>query len=90
MLMIRRKGTFFLGIFIFVIPFLGLPTFWKTLLVTISGAILVLSSIKISIPNKRPVKAKPRRGKTPNMTVEEISPVVDNFSSPDNRGNFSE
>ncbi len=50
--MISRKSTFFLGIFIFIIPFLGVPSSWKTLFITISGLILVILSVKISLPKK--------------------------------------
>ncbi|HEY4509061.1 MAG TPA: hypothetical protein VJC13_02140 [Candidatus Paceibacterota bacterium] len=50
--MINRKSTFFLGIFIFLIPFLGLPSSWKTALVVICGLILVFLSVKVILPRK--------------------------------------
>ena len=51
--MIQRKDTFFLGIFIFLIPFLGVPTSWKTLFITLSGLGLVAISLRVSLPKKQ-------------------------------------
>ena len=56
--MIQRKKTFFLGIFIFLIPFFGLPSFWKTFLIVISGLTLIALSIKIVLPRKPRGKVK--------------------------------
>jgi len=72
--MISRKSTFFLGIFIFLIPFMGLPTFWKTLIIVLCGISLVVSSISvtISIP-KKPVKHKAKKEKNSKMSVEDIA-----------------
>lgn len=67
--MIQRKNTFFLGIFIFLIPFLGLPTFWKTFFIIISGLSLVASSIKIVLPRKLS-RTKTRKGKSTPVFVE--------------------
>lgn len=76
--MIHRKGTFFLGIFIFLIPFLGLPTFWKTMFVCFCGLMLVALSIKIVIPNKAASKPAVKRTRT-----KKISPVIlDSVVSP--------
>lgn len=49
---IDRKSTFFLGIFIFIIPFLGFPSTWKVFLTIASGILLIMLSIKIAIPKK--------------------------------------
>lgn len=49
--MIIRTSTFFLGAFIFLIPFLGLPTFWKTFFTIFSGVTLILLSVKLSFPS---------------------------------------
>lgn len=48
--MITRKTTFFIGLFITLVPFLGLPTFWKTFLIIFFGVTLILSSIRFNIP----------------------------------------
>ncbi len=78
--MISRKSTFFLGIFIFLIPFLGFPSFWKTIFVTLSGATLVLLSVKIVIPRKG-FKNKIKKERITPVYVENIPvynpPVVE-------------
>ncbi len=69
--MINKKSTFFLGIFIFLIPFLGFPSVWKSAFVIISGISLVLMSVKISLPKKSSrIKSKKERS-TP-VFVENI------------------
>ena len=67
--MIQRKSTFFLGIFIFLISFLGLPSSWKTTLFVLSGLTLVALSVKIILPKKHP-KSKVRREKITPVFVE--------------------
>ncbi len=67
--MIQRKRTFFLGIFIFVLPFLGLPSFWKTLFIVASGIVLMVLSVKISLPRKYN-KTKNRKEKITQVFVE--------------------
>lgn len=70
-MIISRKSTLFLGLFIFVIPFLGLPSFWKTTLVVLSGLVLVSLSVKISIPRKN-TKQRMRREKVTPVFVESV------------------
>ena len=72
-MIINRKSTFFLGIFIFIIPFLGFPSFWKTALTILSGIILVTSSLKIALPKKH-ARRTPREKVTP-VFVESM-PVI--------------
>lgn len=48
--MIEHKGTFYAGVFIFLIPFLGFPTMWKMVLVAIAGFLLVVVSLKVPLP----------------------------------------
>lgn len=67
--MISRKSTFFLGIFIFLLPFLGLPSSWKILLTALSGVFLIYLSIKITLP-KNIVKTKIKK--------EKIIPIINN------------
>lgn len=69
--MIQRRTTFFLGIFIFLIPFLGFPTFWKTVMITLSGLFLIAISIKIVLPRKN-TRPKSRREKVTPVFVENI------------------
>lgn len=69
--MINKKSTFFLGVFIFIIPFLGFPSSWKTFLIIFSGIILVLTSIKISIP-KKTIKSRSRREKITPVFMENV------------------
>ena len=69
--MIQRKSTFFLGIFIFLIPFLGFPSFWKTVMITLSGLALILLSVKVTLPRKN-LKARGKREKITPVFVENI------------------
>lgn len=50
--MINYKSTFYLGVFVFLIPFLGFPTMWKMGLVVFAGLLLMFTSIRIPIPRK--------------------------------------
>ena len=50
--MIQRKTTFYLGLFIFLIPFLGLPSIYKTILIIVSGLTLLSLSVKLTLPKK--------------------------------------
>jgi hypothetical protein len=60
--MINKKSTFFLGLFIFFIPFLGFPSSYKNTLIIVSGIVLVFLSIKIPVP-KKITKPKSRKDK---------------------------
>lgn len=71
---IDRKSTFFLGIFIFIIPFLGFPSTWKMFLTVVAGVLLVLLSIKISIP-KKPSRYKTQRERVTPVFVEN-TPII--------------
>ncbi len=73
-MMIDRKSTFFLGVFVFMIPFLGFPTFWKTFFTVFAGVVLILMSVKVSI-YKRPQKKIPKERVTP-VVVENVPPIV--------------
>ncbi len=72
-IMISKKSTFFLGIFIFFIPFLGLPTSWKTSLIVISGLTLISLSVKITIPKKTSKSRIKREKVTP--VFAETAPI---------------
>lgn len=78
MSMIKNKKHFFLGVFIFLLPFLGLPTSWKMTFAALSGIMLVLFSVKLSIPKKLPKRVVRKRA-TPvfmeSMPAAPISPV---------------
>jgi hypothetical protein len=50
--MIDHKGSFYLGVFIFIIPFLGFPTMWKMGLVVFGGILLILTSLRVPNPRK--------------------------------------
>ncbi len=81
--MIQKKRTFFLGIFIFLIPFLGVPTLWKTSFIILSGLTLIIFSIKISLPKKIPKRASKKEKINPSST--ENIPLYPRSSS----GSFS-
>lgn len=69
--MISNKRTFFLGIFIFIIPFLGFPSSWKTIFIVVSGVVLVLMSLKLSLPRKT-TRVKSKKERTTPVFVENI------------------
>jgi len=69
--MIYRKSTFFLGIFIFIVPFLGVPGSWRTTFIVLSGIALVILSVKITLPKKN-LKSKTRKEKVTSVFVESI------------------
>lgn len=74
--MINHKTTFYLGVFVFLIPFLGFPTSFKMGLVVFAGIILVLTSIRIPVP-KRILKNK-------NFKKDNISETPNSFQTPIN------
>ena len=71
--MIKQKSTLFLGIFILVIPFLGIPASWKTTCIVLSALTLVALSVKIVLP-KKPSKTRVKREKITPVFVEN-SPI---------------
>ena len=75
MLMITRKSTFFLGIFIVILSssFLGLPSAWKSALIFLSGLALIVLSVELSFP-KKPIKKSHKKHKTQPIVLEPISP----------------
>ena len=79
--MINRKSTFYIGIFIFLIPFFGVPTSWRTFFVIVSGLALILLSIKITLPKKNIKGARTRKEKVTQVFVESIpaSPKENQF-----------
>ncbi len=79
--MIQRRSTFFLGIFIFIIPFLGIPSSWRTFFIVVSGISLIILSVKITLP-KRTSKSRVRKEKVTPVFVESI-PVYPKENSVD-------
>ena len=81
--MITRKSTFFLGLFILIIPFLGFPTSWKTTLIVLSAIVLMGLSVKVSLPVKN---AKPKIIKKEKILPEfhnnDLPPLVEPKSYP--------
>lgn len=71
--MIQNPRTLSVGIFIFILPFLGFPSFWKTLFIMLCGFFLIASSLKISIPKKS--AKRPRRKDKVTPVFVENSPV---------------
>jgi predicted membrane protein len=68
--MIKSKRMLFLGIFIFLIPFLGIPTSWKTFFIVVSALALIAMSLKISIPKKTSSKRIRKKEKVTPVYVE--------------------
>ena len=69
--MIQRKSTFFIGLFVFIIPFLGVPSSWKTTFIVLSGLTLAVLSIRITLP-KKTLKSRIRKEKVTPVYVESI------------------
>ena len=69
--MIQHRSTFFLGIFIFITPFLGLPSSWKTTLIVLSGLGLIGLSVKITLPKKL-TKTKIKKPRPAPMFLQNI------------------
>ncbi len=71
-MMIGQKNIFFLSIFILATQYLfGLPTFWKSLLITFTALIMLFLSLKISLPRKI-IKNK--------LKKEKLTSSVENFT----------
>jgi len=91
--MITRRSTFFLGIFIFLIPFFGFPTSWKTTFIVLSGLLLIWLSVKITftLPNRniKPIAKAPT--KRPRVKKEKVVPLtIENISVSPNPENEHE
>lgn len=71
--MIKSKRTLLLGIFIFILPFLGVPTSWKTTLIILSGLALIALSLNITIPKKS--TKRPRRKEKVTPVFVENAPI---------------
>ena len=76
--MIQKKSTFFLGLFIFIIPFLGFPSLWKTVFVVFCGIVLMAMSVKLKLTlPKKPIRSVKRiynkKIKTSSFVGEEIA-----------------
>ncbi len=68
--MIKDRNIFIVAVFILIIQyFLGLPTFWKNILLTMCSLALIFFSVKISLP-KKSVKHKTRRERSTPVFVE--------------------
>ncbi len=67
--MIERKGTFFLGFLVFLLPFIGVPNSWKTIFMIVIGVVVIASSIRINLP-KRISKSKPKKEKQNEINIE--------------------
>src|SRR5579872_4748807 len=57
--MITSKRNFFLGVFLFLVPFLGLPSSWKSVLVIVCALVLISFSIRLEL--RKGMSTKPSR-----------------------------
>lgn len=64
-----RKSTFFFGLIIFLLPFVGLPTFWRTVLSAAIGLTLVIASVDFTFHKKI---SKPKHKKEKEKVVEQV------------------
>ena len=68
--MITNIKTFLTGFLIIIIPFFGIPLFWKTTFIVLIGVYLVLSSIKLELPKKNGVKRTRKKEKSTSVFTE--------------------
>ncbi|MDQ5949282.1 MAG: hypothetical protein QG589_408 [Patescibacteria group bacterium] len=78
--MIKSYRTFFLGLFILALPFLGFPSSWKTFFLVISGLYIIAGTIKITLPRRGAIKKLRKKEKiTPvfmeNAPIEHGNPI---------------
>lgn len=85
--MISHKGRFFLGIFIFITPFLGFPSFWKTTFIVVAGLTLIFSSINIPAPRKN-TKQRVKKERVTPVFVESV-PVYPKDNTIETMGNVT-
>lgn len=68
--MITNIKTFLSGSLIIIIPFLGIPLFWKTTFIVLIGIYLMVSSIKFDLPKKTTVKRGRKKEKITSVFTE--------------------
>lgn len=73
--MITNKRNFFLGLFIFIIPFLGLPLWWKFALIVLSALSLMAFSLKFELPKGFPPKSQKNIKKKVKTTTTSFAKV---------------
>lgn len=64
----RNTFNISFGFWILILPFLGLPIFWKTILISASGALLILVGIGPSL--LKVLKEKPKTQKKKSTTEQ--------------------
>jgi len=68
--MITNMKTFFAGLLIIIIPFFGIPLFWKTTFTVLIGIYLILSSLKLELPKKNGAKKNRKKEKSTSVFTE--------------------
>lgn len=82
--MIANTKIFFVGFVLVLLPFLGIPLFWKTTFTVFFGLYLIVSSIHIELPKRTTAKRVRRKEKTSPVFTEN-SP--DSIKPLDDEGN---
>lgn len=70
--MVTDKKTFFIGLFIFITPFLGLPLWWRFTLIILSALSLIIFSIKLELSKKTSSKSLKLPRKKQKITENKI------------------
>lgn len=81
--MVKNRKTFFIGVFVSLIPFLGIPSLWKAILTVFFGIILIFSSLKFILP-RRGGRSKIIRNKRERVTPVFVESAPVEPSSPKN------
>lgn len=79
--MISNTKTFLIGLALFFIPFLGVPRLWRSGLVITLAVLLILFSVKITLP-KRAAKKLRKREKVTTVFAESMPAQSVDTTSP--------
>ncbi len=75
--MVKNVRTLILGILIIVIPFLGFTRFWKNSFLVIIGAVMIVTSLKITLPRRGVVAKRIRKKEKITPVFMENSPIIE-------------
>lgn len=81
--MSKRKTMLFLGILVAIMPFLGIPSSWKTVAYLVSGIFIAWNSYQIN--KHKAVRTRRAVKRTPKMVGMENAPAASFVNNPEDR-----
>lgn len=81
--MSKRKTMLFLGILVAVMPFLGIPSSWKTVVYLLSGIFIAWNSYQIN--KHKAVRTRRAAKRAPKMVGTENAPANSSVNNPQER-----